>query len=207
MLECSDDFSYVGQGIREGGIVVYPTDTVYGLGSSPLSEFGVKRCFQIKLRPLEKRVPILFSSIQEAAKLVIFNKVASTLASHFWPGKLTLILPLKDPSSLPSALFGNASNEKNLAVRVPGNECALALIKACHGCLIGTSANISGKPATIKNDDPDLLELANRCDFFIRGKCGADGKPSTVIDLTTERSKFVIEREGAIPSEVIERLL
>lgn len=198
-VSCDSDLETLASEIQQGKVVIYPTDTVYGLGSNPRSLPGVERCYDIKIRHKAKKMPVLVSDVRFARTLVRFGNKSSALASSFWPGKLTIILQIID-STLPRELVGS---DRTLAVRIPNHHCCLKLISACGGCLIGTSANISGEEALTDPDDPRLVELSTQADFFVRGSCGeGSGVSSTVVDATDDYSIRIV-REGAIPKETI----
>lgn len=198
-MNCDSDFSGPSKEIRAGKVVVFPTDTVYGLGTNPASVVGIRNCFEIKKRDVTKKMPVLFNDFNTAASFAIFGKNAEHLAEIFWPGKLTIVLSVRD-SRLPQELIGD---DKTVAIRVPDHECCLRLISACGGSLIGTSANISGEQPMIDPSDPRLLAIADSVDFFVAGACGENsGVSSTVIDATNDKSIKII-RVGAISSEVI----
>ena len=177
---------------------MFPTDTVFGVGTVPTSEEGILRLFGIKKRNLEKKLPILFSSLEDVCKFVDVDERARNLANAFWPGQVTMILPAKS-RVVPSVLLGQ---EDTLAVRVPKNECCLRLISACGRSLIGTSANFSGSNSCYDPDQPELLKFAEHADYFVKGKCGGNTLPSTIIDLSTPDT-FSIVREGAISKNAI----
>ncbi|MHB2036313.1 MAG: L-threonylcarbamoyladenylate synthase [Nitrososphaerales archaeon] len=197
-MTCASDFGEVGRRVFSGGVVVFPTDTIYGLGTSPFSRAGIRRCYDIKNRQMEKKLPILFSSTNEAEKLVEFDELARLIADGFWPGQLTLILPSRG-ASLPEELLGN---DRTLAVRVPNHECCLRLIASCGNSLIGTSANISGTPPFIDPEDHLLLEFASSADYFIKGACGESRLPSTILDLS-RKGQISVVRDGAVSSQKI----
>ncbi len=192
------DFSELSAPIRQGKTVIFPTDTVYGLGSSPLSQLGVHRCFEIKGRSDFKPMPVLFSDSKILEEFVAMDWRAKSLADKFWPGALTLILELKANLLLPKGLIGP---HRSLAVRVPKHSCCLKLVRACGGALIGTSANVSGHAPFLNPKDPQLAKFALRADYFVTGKCGKSRVPSTIIDLTSAKIQF--KREGAIAKKVI----
>jgi len=199
MLNCSEDFKIPAGNIVAGKTVIFPTDTVYGLGTNPLSADGVKRCYEIKRRYKGKKMPVLAADFDSASKLVKFGTMSRSLAEIFWPGKLTIVLPAENPN-LPEELVGR---ERTLAVRVPNHQCCLGLISACGGSLIGTSANVSGEDPLTDPSSPKLRELSSLVDYFVSGSCGfASGISSTVIDATDEDSPRIL-REGAIPKEEI----
>ncbi|MDG6907337.1 MAG: threonylcarbamoyl-AMP synthase [Nitrososphaerota archaeon] len=193
-VSCESDFAEVGRAVMNGDIVVFPTDTIYGVGTSPMSRTGIQKCFNIKERQMEKKLPVLFSGMTEAAKIVQFDKRAVLIAERFWPGQVTLVLPIGD-ASLPEELIGE---DRTLAVRVPNHNCCLRLVTACGHSLIGTSANISGKPTFVDPDDHALNEFAKRADYFVKGGCGTSLLPSTILDITNN-DHIAVLREGAVP--------
>jgi L-threonylcarbamoyladenylate synthase len=195
---CASDFFEIGRNVLQGKTIVFPTDTVYGLGSSPFSQSGINRCYQLKKRETGKKMPVLLSSSAEAARIVKLNDLAKLIAEKFWPGQLTLVLPILD-TRIPRELLGS---NNTLAVRVPDHECCLRLIAACGNSLIGTSANISGLPPFINPSDSGLVDFAEGADYFVLGECGGSKLASTVLDLSEDDTVSVL-REGAIPSEMI----
>jgi L-threonylcarbamoyladenylate synthase len=193
-LYCDSDLEGPSKEIIAGKVVIYPTDTVYGLGTNPWSAEGVRACYALKKREGTKKMPVLVSDLLTAKLFVKFGKKSEALATKFWPGKLSIILPVVD-DKLPQELVGS---DRNLAVRMPNHECGLRLIAACGGSLIGTSANISGEPPFTDPFDPRLAELSKTAEFFLSGACGdPSGTSSTIIDATDE-SKIRVVREGAL---------
>jgi L-threonylcarbamoyladenylate synthase len=182
----------------EGATVVFPTDTVYGLGASPRSEQGILKCFELKERQVERKFPVLFSSTEEANKMVELDERALLIARGFWPGQVTLVTPLRD-IDLPVELY---AEDRTLAIRVPDHECCLRLIASCGNSLIGTSANLSGNPPYVDPDDLSLLKFAEKADFFVKGGCGRSRLPSTILDLS-RKEQILVVREGAVPSQKI----
>src|SRR2546425_3199071 len=137
----ADSIREAGRLVHGGGVIVYPTDTVYGLGCDPTNEPATERVFAIKGRE-GKPVSVLCDSLESASRLVRFSGVALRLAKDYWPGALTIVLPLR--AELPELVHQGSGT---LGVRVPGSRSCLELIAACGGYLIGTSANKSGEPA------------------------------------------------------------
>jgi L-threonylcarbamoyladenylate synthase len=201
VIDCenSEELAQAGIEVREEGCtVVYPTDTVYGLGANPLSEEAVGKCFSLKNRERNKSFPILFSRIEKVGEFVSLDDMALELAKEFWPGKLTLVLRVKPGIGLAKSLL----KEGSLAVRIPMHECALRVIEYCGGALVGTSANDSGKRPFVRWDEPGMDDFASKADFFVKGVCGSSSaEPSTILDLT--RCKPEIIREGAIKAEQV----
>jgi len=184
--------------LREGGLIIYPTDTVYGLGCDPLSERAVIKIFKLKKRKLEKPLPVLISNLEIGKRIAYFNKLAEELAKEFWPGPLTLIL--KKKRIIPDIVTGN---KDTIGIRMPNHEIALAIININNGMLIGTSANLSGRKPPITAEEA-VSQLGN-VDLVIDSGKAPLGIPSTCIDLTTVPPRLV--REGAITKSLIERVL
>ncbi len=191
-LACQDDFWFLGKRVRDGDTVVYPTDTVFGLGSNPESEIGVSRCFELKSREKSKPMPVLFSTLDMLKEFVELDQRARIAAEKFWPGQLTLILPLK--RKLPNAL---TRGERKLGVRIPDHHCCLKLIESCGGSLIGTSANLSGEGPFADLEDEAFRAFCAKADFFVSGECGGRRLSSTVVDLSSPDGALLV-REGAI---------
>jgi L-threonylcarbamoyladenylate synthase len=179
----------IGEMIKKGGVIVYPTDTVYGIGGNPFLEDVVIRIKNIKQRE-EKAMPLLISNLEKAKELAYFNDFALKIANTFWPGPLTIVLKAKVKFS--HYLTGGRDS---IGLRIPNHELALKIIEASGGVLIGTSANISGKPPAISIEDLDE-RIKSSVDLVIDGgKCYL-GKPSTVIEIINSKIKII--RVGAI---------
>ena len=171
------------ESIKNGAVVIFPTDTVYGIGCNPYNENAVNRIYEIKKRDKTKQLPVLGYSKQILEDIVKFDVYANKIADKFWPGELTIVLPLKDDKlkKLPGI-------ENTLAVRVPNNKCALSLLKKCR-LIIGTSANISGKepftnPQNIEND-------ISKCDIFLNGGIIQNSNVSTIIKIQNKDIKIL----------------
>ena len=179
--------------IKEGKIVVFPTDTVYGIGCDPYNKEAVEKVYRIKNRKQGKLFPVLGFSKNELEKIANFNEKANKIAEKFWPGRLTLILPLKDEK-----LKTSMNLENKVAVRVPNNSCALAILEQCN-LIIGTSANVSGMESFV---DPDECEknISDYDVFVDSGKISSKGE-STVIEISENEVK--IHRKGSISKEEI----
>jgi L-threonylcarbamoyladenylate synthase len=182
---------------KKGKIVVFPTDTVYGLGTNPNLEDAVEVCFRLKRRDEGKSFPVLFSDISEVGKYVVLGPMAQKLIKVFWPGELTLVLPLRKGIKLSKRI----SQEGMMAVRIPNNLCCIYLINAAGGSLVGTSANISGDPPYADSQDPGLRNFAAKCDYFVVGECSRR-IPSTILSINAE-GKARMLREGGITARQI----
>ena len=183
--------------IRTGGIVAIPTDTLYGLAVSPFNVDAVARVFALKRRRDDRAMPLVAADITQVTERIgPLPAHARRLASHFWPGPLTIVLPA--PPTLAPAVTGGTGT---VGVRVPAHEVTRALCWACLLPLTATSANISGAaPAT----DPDDVErtLGGWIDLLIDAGPAPGGAPSTIVDATGPNVTLV--REGAIPWAKIE---
>jgi L-threonylcarbamoyladenylate synthase len=166
-------YSRAAKIVREGGLVVYPTDTVYGLGCDPFNAAAVQRLFEAKARSA-KPVSVLCSSRAKAQELVTMSPTARKLVSEHWPGALTLVAPTR--RRLPAQLTHGGTT---LGVRVPDHEGCLQLIRACGGWLTGTSANISGT-GSARSASGVLKQLGASVDLILDGG-ELEGRESTVV--------------------------
>lgn len=182
--------------LKQGGVIAFPTDTVYGLGADAFNSNAVKRIYDIKKRPKHLPLPLLIGDIKQLDILAEpLPEIALFLARRFWPGRLTLVVPKAD--GLP-AYLGNTS----IAVRIPAHPVCLALIQGINNPLIGTSANISGKPSALTAGEV-RQQLGNEVDLIIDGGRCPGGGESTVVDVTG--GEVVILRQGIIPEDEIKR--
>src|ERR687893_205025 len=184
--------------IKSGGVVVYPTDTIYGIGCDPYNDFAVKRIFTIKGRNEKKPLPILTFSMQEAERIVSLGRTGRMLAERFWPGALTIVAPIIDHRISPRVMAGSSS----LAVRIPANNCVLLLLSRCR-YLVGTSANLSGDRA-LKSAQEVLNSGLEGYDALLDGGTVEKGIESTIVSV---EGKPKILREGAIKSKEISHLI
>jgi len=186
--------------LRRGGLVAYPTDTLYGLGAAAGDDRAVRRLFQAKNRSLGNPLPILVASVDTAQEIAQMEpSLALRLASHFWPGGLALVLP-RSPGFHSLALAGGDT----VAVRVPNHRVPLALIRELGQPLTGTSANISGRPPPLTAAEV-VEQLGESVDIIIDGGRCPGGIESTVIDLTGESPRLL--REGAISRAELESVI
>lgn len=198
-LKCTESgIAQCAKIVKSGGVVVFPTDTVYGIGCDPYNDSAVKRIFEIKGREEKKPLPVLVGSIADAEEIVILGRAGRALAEKFWPGALTIVAPLRDTKISPNVTAGRNS----LAVRVPANRCVLGLLKTCR-YLVGTSANRSGRPAP--KDAQTVAESLSGFDVILAGDEPLGGRESTVVDVSGPRPAIV--RHGAIADSEIEKVL
>ncbi len=167
--------------IRSGGVVAFPTETVFGIGAALNQSKAIRQIFRIKNRPRNKPLQVLVSSMEEAKKLGKFSRKAEDYAMRNWPGPFTLVV--YKTGKVPKLVTGGS---EKVGLRMPDHKVTLELIKEC-GPIVATSANRSNeKPAlTVKQAKKILPEL----DHVIPGRAKS-GKPSKVIDLT--RGKKVL---------------
>jgi L-threonylcarbamoyladenylate synthase len=180
--------------VKRGGLAIFPTETVYGLGCNPFNIEAVKRILEVK--GIRKRpLPVLAANIEEADRIAFISQKGKRLAAKFWPGQVTLVFSKK--TVLPdSVTFGLDS----VGLRIPDSDVALRLIGLSGGLLIGTSANRSGEdPPRKVQEIPD--ELKEKVDVVLDGGATAHGRPSTVADLTSSEPRIL--REGPISLEEI----
>ena len=186
--------------IRNGGLVAFPTETVYGIGANSFNERAIMKIFQAKGRPQDNPLIIHVSDIKTVNELVDKIPVkAKILMDKFWPGPLTLIF--KKSSKVPIA---NTAGLDTVAIRMPSNKIAYLLIKEAGVPISAPSANISGRPSP--TDAVHVIEdLEGKVDIIIDGGSCDVGVESTVIDLTVETP--MILRPGAITKAMIEKFI
>ncbi len=183
--------------LKAGGIVAFPTDTVYGLGADISNSDAVEAIYEAKKRPRHLPLPLLISEMSQIGAVAgTVSQLTLFLARHFWPGGLTLILP--KAASLPTCF----TDQPTIAVRVPDHPIPLALVQGLGKPIIGTSANTSGKTSALTADEVKQ-QLGDRVDFIIDGGKCLNGDESTVVDATGEVP--VILRHGIIPQREIGR--
>jgi L-threonylcarbamoyladenylate synthase len=183
--------------LKKGGVIAFPTDTVYGLGADAFNSMAVERIYEIKDRPKSHRFPLLIAGVKQLIALAEpIPEIARFLARRFWPGGLTMVLSKKD--SVP----GYLASGPTIAARVPNHPVCLALIEGLRSPLVGTSANISGQPPALTAEEA-RQQLGAKVDLIINGGRCPGGKESTILDVSREPP--VILRQGIIPSHEIDR--
>ena len=187
-------FSRAVSALKNGKIVVYPTDTLYGLGADVFNEKAVKNVFLIKHRPLINPLSIAVSCVKDLEELVFLDERTLNIIKSFLPGCLTIVLKKKE--NIPDIVTAGSSN---VAVRIPDNKIALRLLSD-FGPLICTSANIHGQSTpTVINDIRMQFKEEDIAVYIDDGNL--NGEPSTIVDLTSD--EIVILREGIISKEQI----
>ena len=177
--------------LKNGGVVVFPTDTAFGIGCRIDDEVAVKRLFALRRRPETHAPPVLVGSVKmaEAYLQPVPEEVIETLMKPYWPGALTIILECRVEKVLPIV-----RKDTTLGVRVPDHLTTLAIINGVGVPIIGSSANFRGEktPYTFAELDPELLNLV---DYVVPGNCTTK-LASTVIDATQKPWKVI--RQGPI---------
>lgn len=177
--------------LQNGGILAFPTDTVYGLGALAFDNAAIESIYIAKDRRIEKAIPILIgdlSDLDKVADAALIPDMALRFAARFWPGPLTCILPKK--RTLPLAVSATST----VAVRIPNHPDARALLRAA-GPMAVTSANISGQPSPSTADEV-YAQLNGRIPLILNGGKTPGGIPSTLVDCTGREP--IILREGPI---------
>ena len=196
-ISCNNlDIQKTVQIINKGGIVIFPTDTVYGIGCDPYNQKGVLSLYKIKKREKTKPFPVIGYSKKELEKIAEFDDKAEKIAEMFWPGPITLILKIKDENIKKSLGLG-----KKIAVRVPDNQCILSLLKECK-LLVATSANISGNTSPV--DPNDCERNLNGYDLLIDGGILSDNGESTIVEI--DEGEVRIVRNGSISEEELKKI-
>ena len=179
--------------IENGGVIIFPTDTVYGIGCNPYDANAVKKIYEIKSREKIKSLPVLVSSIEIVKQISIIDEFTEKIIKKYWPGPLTLILKLKDKN-----LKESLNLEDKIAVRIPNSVCTLKLLNKCN-LLVGTSANVSGDLSF--TDPQECMKNVKNYDIFVDGGTITSKGESTIIEI--ENEKIHVIREGALKKEDI----
>ena len=175
--------------LKQGAIVAFPTDTVYGLGAKYDDRRAVRRLYTVKARPAEKAIPVLVGAASDAEILAAnFPPVAQALAKVFWPGALTLVLERSE--KVPAVVAPGAT----VALRMPAHQWLLELLQTV-GPLAVSSANRSGQPPKL-SAEPVRAVFGDRIDLLIDGGAAPGGRPSTIADCSVHPPSVL--REGPV---------
>ena len=185
--------------LKKGGIVAYPTDTVYGLGADPLNKRAVDKIYRAKKRPHNQPLPLLLADKSDLSKVAsTLPDIVWKLAGRFWPGGLTLVL--KKSAWVPGYLTAGGDS---IAVRIPNHAIPITLARGLGCPIIGTSANISGKPSPLTAHEV-REQLGKEVDLIIDGGRCPGGIDSTVLDVSGQIPALI--REGAVPKKELAKL-
>ncbi len=206
--------------VLAGEVIAFPTDTLYALACDATNDRAIEKLFAIKKRSMEKTAPVLVGSIPQAFSLGKNSNIAYNLAARFWPGALTLVLEVfKENRPLGNLASGSqvlefteegynmrlsklAIRDGTVALRMPNNDMALDIIKACGVPLLGSSANISGSAAL--NDADEIYNAFRELAFVIKTDVKVSGKASTIVKISDENIEII--RAGGISEEEIMRI-
>ncbi|MFC2165532.1 L-threonylcarbamoyladenylate synthase [Acidobacteriota bacterium] len=184
--------------LKDDGMVVYPTDTFYGLGVNCFSPMAIRRAYGLKKRNPSKPLSVVISDREMLHSVAIdIPSLFESLAAEFWPGPLTLVL--RSNPLIPDVLLGS---QKTIGLRLPDHTWLRELVRTANFPITATSANIAGK---VEISDPvkAIRVFQGKVDCVVDGGVTRGGLSSTVVDMTTEKPSIL--REGAIPSHQLER--
>jgi L-threonylcarbamoyladenylate synthase len=184
--------------LEGGGLVAFPTDTVYGVAALPWDVDAVARLYVAKQRPRRLPIPLLLSDADQLPRVATLVPACAPLTERFWPGGLTLVLPKME--TVPHVV----SPGPTVAVRVPALALARDLIREAGGVLAATSANISGRPSPVTAEEVEG-QLNGRIDLIIDGGPCPGGVPSSLLDCTASPPKLL--RRGAVPEECLRAIV
>jgi len=181
--------------LKAGHLVVFPTDTLYGIGAAAFDEAAVAALYRVKDRPLEKGIPILLAEREDIYQVAReLPRSAQELLDRFWPGALTLIVP-RHPNLPP-----NLSPNDNVAVRVPDDDVARAIIHGAGGALATSSANLSGAPAA-RDANEALRAFRGLVAAVVDGGPAPSAVASTIVDCTVDPPQLL--RQGVLSAEAL----
>lgn len=195
-----NDIAEAAEIIQQGGLVAFPTETVYGLGADALNAEAVAKIYEAKGRPSDNPMIVHIARASDIGQLTpMLSEDIVNLIDNFWPGPLTLVL--KKKAGVPDRTTGGLDT---VAVRMPDSEAALELIREADCPIAAPSANISGRPSPTRASDV-IADMDGRIDAVIEGDDCRVGIESTVLDMTGDTP--VILRPGIITAEDIEAVL
>ena len=185
--------------LKQGGLVAFPTDTVYGLGAGATLPEAVERVFEVKGRPRNMALPLLLANISQIGDVAQVPPIAWLLIRNFLPGALTIVLPKS--ALIPDIVTAGGTT---VAIRIPAHPIPIALVEGLGTPVTGTSANVSGQPSPLTAEEV-YNQLGDKIDFIIDGGRCPGGTESTVVDVSG--GEPVIRREGAISRKALEEVL
>lgn len=186
--------------LLQGGLVLYPTETLYALGCDAMNPDAVAAVFLLKRRSLALPLPVIVCSFAMVEQVAYVTGQARKLMEAFWPGPLTIVLPAR--KEVPDLLTGRL---RRVAVRFSSHPAAQALCLATNGPLVASSANISGFPAAARKEELDLELLGSTAGLYDAGPAPAGGAPSTVVDVFEGKKGggLRILRKGAVREQAL----
>lgn len=193
-----DALRQAAQLVRDGLVVAYPTDTLYGLAVDPRNRTAVRRLFELKGRAESSALTLIAADVAQADAAGELTGAASRLAAAWWPGPLTIVVSARPPIASETLAGGTT-----VGIRVPDDAVARALARACGFCITATSANRSGEPAAVTIDE--VLSMLPAVDAVIDAGRVRGGAPSTMVAFENDRPRLL--REGAVAWERVIRSL
>jgi L-threonylcarbamoyladenylate synthase len=185
--------------LKSGGLVAFPTDTVFGLGALADNVEAIKRIYAVKQRPASQAMPLLLSSLDEVDSVAVdVSETARRLMRRFWPGGLTLVV--KKAAWLPDVITAGGSS---VAIRVPDHPVPLALIRQVGKPLVGTSANRSGEDSPLTVEEV-VSQLGGKIDMIIDDGTHVLPGESTILDVTVDPPRII--RQGVVSRSEIEKI-
>lgn len=185
--------------LRNGGLVAFPTETVYGLGADALNETAAAKIYAAKGRPSDNPLIVHISKVEDMEVLAKVNDTAITLAHAFWPGPLTIILPKKD-----IVPHGTTGGLDTVAIRMPSHPAALELIRQSGVYVAAPSANTSGRPSPTKAGHV-MEDMTGKIEYIIDGGPVGIGIESTIVDVSGEIPTIL--RPGFITRKMLEQII
>jgi L-threonylcarbamoyladenylate synthase len=182
--------------LNQGGIIIFPTDTAFGIGCRIDNEEAIQKLFEIRKRPTTQATPILVNGLEMVREYVaeIARDVIENLINPFWPGALTIVLKAK----LDKVPFLVRGGSETVGVRMPNNEIIQDIVNKVGVPILGPSANFNGEATPFEFKDLDL-RLISLVDYVVQGECSVR-KASTVVDCT--KTPWKILRQGAITVKI-----
>lgn len=185
--------------LSDGGLVAFPTETVYGLGADALNTDAAEKIYAAKGRPSDNPLIVHIATVEDMEKIAYPNATAYALAESFWPGPLTLVLPKK--TIVPDSTTGGLDT---VALRMPAHPAALALIRQSGAYVAAPSANISGRPSPTKASHV-VEDMTGKIEYIIDGGPVGIGIESTIVDVCGETPAIL--RPGFITKEMLEEIV
>jgi L-threonylcarbamoyladenylate synthase len=193
-----NDAKEIAETIKNGGLIVYPSETVYGIGANIFDEAAIKKVFLVKSRPFDMPLSVGVADKKMASEIAEIDEKANKLIDKFMPGPLTIIVKKKD--NVPDIV---TSNSHKVGIRIPDHPIAQQIIRLT-GPIVATSANLHSKPDTAKMEEAKDQLGDTVCAYVDSGPC-TTGKPSTIVWLMDGEVEII--RQGAITKKQIEEVL
>ena len=206
----NDQINRAVNALKRKGVIIYPTDTVYGIGVLP-DRNAIEKLYEIKKRDKSKKLIALIADISTINEVMDSTdgssgdiEILEKIASVYWPGDLTVVIKAKKEITKIIEINDDESNDSTIGVRIPNNPIALEIIRQSGGIVLTTSANFTGENPVKEYEDLNK-DLADQVDYVVRGTNGSSGIPSTIIKIYN--NKISIIRDGSVHmEEIMERI-